>query len=289
MTDDTSQEPELTSEDLAALAALEMLNRPWANGDHSDSLEREYLELLGLVPYALEPEAPSASVKKGLLERVAQSGSQSDRQGVARVVPFAEPSREPARPASSRVAWALAAALAAVSLGLASWAGVLQGRLVEQEKNVAEVVDAPLPDSLPSDAQPEPSVRFLAVSDLQDTIARVAMPGVEVCPMRPLGDSPAQPSAKGLFYLSSERSEWMLAAQNLEPSVLGSRYHVWFRTEGGVINGGAFEVHQSGAILIRADQIPAGSQAVLITLETEETGEPTGPTILYGDEGEIMG
>ena len=116
----------------------------------------------------------------------------------------------------------------------------------------------------------------------------VTTPGVEVCALRPMGD---QPDARAIFYRHDDR--WMIAADQLDPCEEGQHYQVWFKTDQGTMPGRSFNVKEKGRIEISAEEMPEGTTAVLITLESVATDEnttdgPTGPMVLYGDEPHVM-
>ena len=56
-----------------------------------------------------------------------------------------------------------------------------------------------------------------------------------------------------------------------------------------IFDGISLQVEEGERIEISADDLPEGTTAVLITLETEEhPAEPSGPTVFYGDETHMV-
>ncbi len=95
MTESTMTE-DLDREDRAVLTALARLIAsgtgvpvPRAATEADEGLVREYLEALGLLPYGLEPEAPSPAVKERILARVEAEAATAPPQRSFEEVTFA--------------------------------------------------------------------------------------------------------------------------------------------------------------------------------------------------------
>ncbi|HEX6201226.1 MAG TPA: anti-sigma factor, partial [Thermoanaerobaculia bacterium] len=242
-------------EDRAVLEALALLEAeapdealrapadPGAPADEADAretLRRLYAETLGLLAYAPEPVAPEAGARERLL--AALGGSPAD-------TPAPEPEPAPTRESSAEPApiaeWAAAgppprrggrvapwlAALAAVLLvavaGLAGWlwlelaaARSSLARLETDRTRLAERLD-----------DQEDLIRRAGGSG--EFLAAVATPGVEVCPLRPVGDPPMMPRAYAVLYMPPGSGEWYLLASNLEPD--RGVYKVWIHTPDGAV------------------------------------------------------
>ena len=290
MTEETDPQNEISrADELAISGALEALTPGWSA--ETEELEREYIEVFGLLPGALAPVQPSVHVKQQLFERLGLEVPSAPTEAGGEVVSFAErknagatpaeaseggvpsaPTVEPlSRPASPSWMLPLAAALAFATVALAGTVGWLTSQLSEQRETLAEL-----------------SERIEQGELAQEKLALVTDKGTEICRLGPYGEKPEQPRAYATFYAAPDRKGWVLAADNLEPCDQGKRYQVWFMTEDGPVSGGVFFVKEMGKIEIKAEDMPAGSTAIMVTLESKEQSEPTGPMILYGDEPSMV-
>lgn len=269
-------------EERAALRVLDSLDRRAPTDSEEWELERGYLELMGLLPHGLEPVSPSPEVKGRLMAQI-----DGERQ-TASVVPFQRPESLPAPDAQRRPSWsvAIAAALALLTVGFAGWGGWLSLRLSDEQTAVAQLreqVDLMAVET----AQLEEIRAELAALEERHTV--VTSSDLRVCPLSATGEALEQPRASARVYMSRARHGWVLAAEDVDPCPLGRSFHVWFRTSDGVVSGGRFMVEKGERIEISADDLPEGTNAVMITLETEdEPAQPTGPTVFYGDETHVL-
>ncbi len=277
-TDDAGPSPE----ERAAERVLESLDRRAPADSAEWELQRGYLELMGLLAHELDPVSPAPEVKAELLARLGGEG------GAAQVVPFqrpeSAPSSEPRRPVG--LSMAIAAALALLTVGLAAWGGWLSLRLSDEETTVAELREQVSQQAVET-AQLQEIRAELA--SLEQRFTLVTSSDVRICPLSATGEALEQPRATARVYMSQARHGWVLAADHVEPCPLGRNFHVWFRTDKGVVSGGSFKVQEGERIEIAADDLPDGTNAVLITLETEsEPSQPTGPTVFYGDDESLV-
>lgn len=265
---------------VAVLRRLEREARSAAGGeDAAPDLERQYTELLGLLPYENEPVEPSPDVRTRLLESV---------RAEAAVVPLPqEPAAAPAGPAPAHRAVPsrfAAAAAVVVSLGLAGLSGYLFVTL-EQERATVAALRTSLAEQQEV-ADPEAFRREMEA--LRANFTLVTSPGVEICPLGPRTGEPPQPEARGHLYVAPDRRHWLLTAHGLDPCRGEQAYHVWFLTDRGPVSGGFFHVASGQRIEIGAEDMPSSIRAVFVTLEPSESpSEPSGPTVLYGDEPEM--
>ncbi len=277
MSDDSTQGPVKGTEDpqlRAAEAVLDYVDGlaepPWSKGRE----ERAYLELFGVLPEVLEPVQPSAELRAQILAAVAEEA----RGGSHVLLWKAETSPAPTVASESATGWGFAqlaaAVLAVLCFGLMAAAALLLERLGEERSRFAQL---------------ETEVAQLRdLGAVQERIEQVALPGVEVCALRPIEGAVIQPEARALLYVSGDRASWMLAAERLEPSPGSMVYVVWFETGDGMVHGGSFEVEGDEPILLSSESFPADLRSVRITLESTDTDQPEGPTVLFGDEGEQM-
>lgn len=250
-----------------------------------ETLRREYLEALGLLALEAEAVAPRPEVKDRLMAAISGEG----RVAVEPAAPPAPASFEARREATVYQVrrapwWSLAAAvLALAALGLAGMLWVELGRSrgalaqleQEQQRLVGRIEN--------QEAVVQEAVRLGSLVTVAST------PGVEICPMRPVGDQPMAPQAFAVLYMPPGQMDWYLVATNLKP-VPDGVYKVWLNTDGGSMPGGVMEGNPLtiGQMSVR---IPPGVfeqgklLSVTITLEpAAEVEAPSGPMVLFGDE-----
>ncbi len=317
---------EAQAEDLTILAALEALEGgidapggPARSDETAEMLARLYTEVLGLVPYELEPVVPAASVKASLMSRLT-SETASDISGdetrpapvspvpVVPVAAAAEPVRAAApapavplrasqemripprmavgaasRPVRAR-RWplALAAMLAFAMLGLSLW---LYTQVGAQNATIA---------SLRSELSRERSRSEGAIAkvrqlendglDLREKFSLVTSPAVLVSPMRPVerpGQPAAQPDARGVLFVAADHQHWYMTLRGLQPVQAGQAYKLWFVADTGAVSAGSFTAQPGAPIELSSEHMPAGTKGVLVTLENSpQAPAPSGPEIL---------
>jgi hypothetical protein len=312
---------EYSSEDLTILAALEALERgsdsPGAARpdeiSESDTLVRLYAEVLGLVPFELEPVAPSAESGARLMALIqgdetqpapaAEAGraaqpvaappvtppviapvavssrpSPSQEMRVPRPAPAAAVRRSPSR-ASSRLPLALAATLAFLMLGLSAW---LYLQLGQERQTVAQLEQALSRERTRADeAVAEARQAQNSQLDLQEKFTLVTSPAVSVSPLRPVGESPLQPGARGVLFVASDHQHWYMTLDGLQPAEKGQAYKLWFIADQGPVSGGSFTAEPGTPLDLSSKSMPAGTKGVVVTLEEDpQTAVPTGPEIL---------
>ncbi len=254
-----------------------------------ETLRRLYLEALGLLPYALERAAPRPELKERLMAALAGEGAPrpaARETRASRVVPIAagrKPAPVPAAPPARRHVWLsyVAAAVALVALGLAA---LLYLQLQKTQSTLAEMRLERGQLTTRLDAQ-EASLH--QIGTMSELISAVATKGVEVCPLRPVGDKPMVPDAFAVLYMPPGDEHWYLAASNLTPSG-GGVYKVWLNTADGPMPVGVIDSGNEAGLMFPA-QIATDHHmvSIIITLESEEQAKapmPEGPQVLYGDE-----
>jgi len=303
---------ELTAEDRTILAALEAPGEPLASGEPSDPSEtaemmaRLYTEVLGLLPFELEPEAPRSEVKARLLAAArgeaapavppAASEAMDETQEVdPRPAPLPPPvqtsrpvlSRE--RPSAPRVAmvsrrrsvWPalLAASLILALGGLSGWLFLRQTRM---EETIARL-ESDLAAERRERGQSESAMTGMrsAMERMRVNFAMVTAPAVKVSPLRPVdGQSPA----RGTLFVAADDQHWYLAVHGLPPAAPDRDYQLWWvADEGRMVSGGTFDPTPGEKVEMFSETMPERTQDVVITLEPEGGVEaPTGPEILRG-------
>jgi hypothetical protein len=277
-------------------------------------------ELLGLLPYELEPRAPSAASRQRLLARVrgeADGGASTTAEPPApatapwnvtqtgAVSSIAAPevaswdeerrrrtgdgSAEPPR-TSAIPPWlgALAAALLVAVLGLTAYASFLYGRLEEQRDRLADQQHAITRLSADLDAS-RSQVDMLAESraDLQRQLSLVSSPDSEVCPLKPTRD-PMFPAARGLLFLSEPRDAWYVRVADVAPPPPGKIYRLWFVLGDKAQPAGILMPAGDGIQEMAGRGLPARTDmtAAAVTLEPMDhsAAQPSGPMVLFGDQ-----
>lgn len=240
-------------------------------------LYRLDVELLGSLPFALEPVAPRPGLEAELLAATA-----ADAGGD--LVPIDRPGP---RGATSHRGWLLplAATLAAASLGLA---GLLFAQLQGQKRIVADL-------QVQLEAVRGSVARAAAIeadmAEAKRQLALVGTRGVEVCALRPreADAGSAGEGPWGVLYVAPDHQHWYLAVRGLEPSPEGHAYQLWFVADGRPVSAGTFSVEPGGPVELSSETMPAGTSAVLVTLEAiGGAAEPQGPEVLFGDGAEAM-
>jgi len=238
-------------------------------------LWREYSELAGLIPYAVDPVIPPPEIRARVLAAVEPR-------------PEAAPGplvfRQPTATTYGRRSLALlAAALGFVAIGLGIVSGSLYRRQQLQSARLEEL-------SLEiARSRAEPSARAVSYEDVQRLRTLVTASGGRRCRLAPPRDDPAQPRARGTLIFDSERSEYFLAARDLEPCKEGQVYRLWFMVDGEPIAGQAFHVKAGTPVTLGAEGMPAEANGILVTLQRDDgSREPSGERVLWGDESEDM-
>lgn len=289
-------------EDAIILATLEgslsddgRVVRPLSDAEEVslETLERSYVELLGLLPDELEAVEPRPEVKDRLMERIA-AGEAEPR--VATVTPHPsfleaqaatkgpEPrgTAEPRRSANWRP-WLMAAVVALAMIGSSIF---FYSELHRERETIAA-----LQQQLEATSQ---RVELLAegrvdVIEALRALSVSAPQAVDVCPLRPTGADPLQPSAHGSLVLATNEGRWYLRARDLAP-VEGERtYVLWFLDpEGQPIHRVVLEPGFDRSVEIQAEGIPMPMEAASITLEPSRHAlRPSGPRVLYGHRMEM--
>lgn len=275
----------------AALAALAAPASPAPGEEAEDPLARLYAELLGLVAYELDERPPAPGVKGRVL---AAARGEAERR--AKVTAF--PRRVVAsaggddvrRPPLPRWLLATAAGLVLAVLGLGAVTLALVRQLDDQSAALVRLAD----DLGDSRRQAETLARAQGALErrslsLASQLALVANPGVEVCPLGPVGSQPLHPQARGLLFLSMADRQWYVRVANLEPAPPGRVYRLWFLTaDGGAMPGGELQPGPDDGISLAGRRLPDPAIMTGATITLERRGEdphrPKGPTILFGDE-----
>lgn len=261
-----------------------------------ETLLRLHRELWGLLPYALDPVAPSETSRRRVLAAVRAE----KRRG--RPAPAPAPSGRPDEPTAPpapdtgpprrRGGWTLlAATVALAALGLAGWLAI--------ELFHREAVLADLRQALAASPAAETDLAELAddlrglheqMAALRESMAIVTSPRVEICPLRPPDPEAPQPAARGLVYFEPVDGRWLATAEGLEPAPAGQVYRLWFLVDGAAQLAGHFTVQPGAPVQLTSAGLPEGLYGIAVTLEPADavTEAPTGATVLYGAEEEMI-
>ena len=256
--------------DLVALA-------PESLDAEAATLERETVELLGLLPYELEEQEPSPSIKAGLMEAI--RGEEGEPVPVAVSAP-AEVVAMPRRRWQSTVL-PLAASLIIAFLGVSVWQ---QFSELEEQRGTIDRLAAQLSETNIQSTQLAEYQEQL--QSMQEQLALVTSKGVEICTLQPKYVAAVETNARGTLFVASDHQHWYLRIDDLEPCPLGRSYQLWFVTEDGTaVDGGILQIEHGVELEITADTMPEGTVEVSVTLEPAGgSTEPSGPLVLHGDE-----
>lgn len=260
-----------------------------------ETVRRLDTEALGLLAYAAEPALPRSEVRSRILAAIAaegETGSAESAPGAAAPLPVergGESRERDGKRASRRAFWAglVAAGFALAAFGLAAALWVELDRSKETLARLAqqqEVLETRL-------AERERAQQTLVrQSDRRARLMRVAStPGVEICPMRPVGESPLAPRAFAVLYMPPGEESSYLVVSELAPAE-GGVYAVWLNTPDGPIRVAVIDAGDRAdgrtTVEIPPDVMRQGRMlSAIVTLEeSRETETPEGPTVLFGDE-----
>ena len=268
------------TEDRVVEDLLDRLNRDVVPADPAHEAEarqltREYTELLGLIPFELEPMAPPLGSKDGLMQTL--RGDQSAPSAPT------EPVEVVRLPASRwlKLALPLAASIAIALLGVVGW----QTFQMEDQAATIEGLSERLSQVNVEKANQLAEFQ-VNLERMQEQLALVTSQGVEVCALRPKSLEAANTGARGTLFVASDHQHWYLRIDDLEPCPQGRSYQLWFvKADGKSVDGGILEIERGVELEVTADSMPDGTVAVNVTLEPAGGSEtPSGPSILYGDE-----
>lgn len=288
-------------EDRTILAALEELEtgagEPAPSGEATEAdetLARLYTEVLGLIPYELEPVAPRPEVKSRLLSTIQGDetlpGDQTQEMEPQPAppapvqpapVPVPMTSRElpaargMAMSARRRSVWpmALAATLILALGGLCGWLFLRQARMEETIASLERALDTQRQEAEQSVAGMQAAMERMRVN-----FALVTAPAVKVMPMRP---ADPQNQASGILFVAADGQHWYLAVHQLPPAPPGRDYQLWWVAEEGTSSGGVFDPGAGEKVELYSETMPAGTRDVMITLEPDRgVPKPTGPEVL---------
>ena len=247
----------------------------------TEALGREYLEVLGLLAYGLEPETPRPELRRRIL-----AGLEGTPEPVAELRPPAEPAPAamfPQPSAAPRWGALLAASLALVVLGL-GWLSLRQQALVDKLDQIASLDGANNP-------LVQENARLRAeLANAENRLDMVTVVAQSLYPLRPPGVDPRRPTPaahqpSGVMYVCPNHQQWYLSVRGLDPPPADSHYELWFVTRSGPVSNGPMEVRRYGTTELRAPTMPDGTTSMMITLEpTPDSGRPTaspaGPVVL---------
>lgn len=229
---------------------------PMAESDPGD------LTLVGL-------GAAARDVREGATFDVRELG-----QGGSHPVPRAANSNVPL--------YVLAAGLILCLIGLGFLYGQLQAQNDESRASQARL-EAQL-----QRAQSE-SESWRARMQMVTDVARWAYPmrnaTVQGATHRP---DPGEVRPDGIVYVCGQHQQWYLSLSGFDPPPEGKVYHLWFKTEGGLIDAGPIDVSAEGRADLGETSMPKGTQGFMVSLEDSAEGpeivEPHGQIILKGEK-----
>lgn len=269
----------------AILAALEALEDDGESAHRSpaEGEDRAYAELWGLLPFTLEPVAPSSHVKAQVMESIHRPdlGPRSAppppppplHSSAPR--PAGDPSPPRAGVPARRWMLPLAAALAALALGASAWLYLQVG---VQRSEIARL------ESALSSSEERAATLEASRGRLEEQLALVATPGMEVCPLSPM--EAVTEGARGVVFMDPAGGRWLLRVRDLGPAPEGRMYTLWFMgSDGDAMRGGNLEPMAEDSYQLAAEGMPDTMTGIAVTLESDEAAQrPSGPTVLFGNE-----
>jgi len=248
-----------------------------SEGEAGELLLRSYVEVVGLLPYALAPMEPSPATKERLLARLdgVDKGSYDDKEGEVSAV-------SPMRGAGGWRSWALplAAGLVFALVGLSGWQRL---HVERQQVEIARLSDHLREENL----QSAELARFRQeLGEAQAKLAVLSSSGVEVCRLHPMEERLAGTSLTATLFVAPDRQRWYLGIAGLEPGPEDRDYQPWFTPDDGAqVSAGTFEPRPGVRIELTSGTMPGGTVAVSVTLEPlGGSPAPSSSPLLYGDE-----
>ncbi len=243
--------------------------------DATEDGSRAYLEVVGLLPYELEPMVPSAATRERILSGL--DGKVEPSHGAG----YEEPPPLPKSGSGDWRSWALplAAGLALALVGVSGW----QRLHIERQQEEIVRLDGRLEEVT---VESEELARYRqGLQEAQAKLAVLSASGVEVCSLFPVEDRLAASPTATLF-VAPDHQHWYLRIDDLEPSPEGHAYQLWFITDRGAqVSAGTFDPRPGARTELTSETMPGGTVAVSVTLEpVGGSAEPSGEPLLYGDE-----
>lgn len=80
---------------------------------------------------------------------------------------------------------------------------------------------------------------------------------------------------QGMVYVCGHHQQWILSLEHLPPPPPGREYHIQFRTDAGVVDGGVLRVDAKSRAGMEDVKLPPGTRGFSVTLEPVDTpGDP---------------
>jgi len=259
--------------DATGIEELERARRSHDGDPARATRAREYTEVLGLLPYELEPKAPSREAKARLMAAVAP-----DAESRAQSAMDPEPGSAPPVAANDNRlrAFLVAAVVAFLMVGVSGWFYL---QLQQQRTTVAQLQNELLATNLRLEEMADG--RRDVVASLRE-VGLLPAASVNWCPLRPPGENPPQPQAHGSLILVMDHGRWAVRLHELEPAQSDKVYVLWFLHEERPIKRVSLG-RGDRPVRIADTGLPMPMTAAAVTLESSvEVEEPSGPRILYG-------
>lgn len=275
------ERPEQVAVDLLDRLNSLMLPSPETRDFETESLQREAIELIGLLPYELEEEAPSTAGRKRLLAAI--EGKADEPQVTMPTAALTEKGEVVQMPQRTWQSWVLplAASLIIAFLGVSLWQQFSQ---LEEQQNTIDRLASQLSETNVQATQLAGYEEQLQA--MQEQLALVTSKGVEVCTLKPEYIAAVETNARGTLFVASDHQRWYLRIDDLEPCPLGRSYQLWFVTEDGTaVDGGILQIQKGIELEVTSDSMPEGTVEVNVTLEPAGgSPAPSGPLVLHGNE-----
>ncbi len=285
-------------EDHSILQALETLHQQGQEGlegqqealGSGDALAREYIELLSLLPHALEPVDPPPALRQEILQAAVREDPASGQVVPLRPPPFHTAPKKPR--ALGRWIPALAAGLALCLTGIVL---LLVMEMRGQQRTIDALVvklEGRLDQQIEVERLHNQLMEFQQRFDMITTVAAGLYPlhppqAATTTAVAAAAASMMDPTApRGVMYVCSNHQQWYLHLQNLKPSREGQNYVLWFLTDKGPVEMDTFRIEDYGQTMqFRRTSMPAGTHGVMLSLQSLEQPpeRPTGAVVLQGE------
>ena len=275
-----------------------------------DPLGREYLELLGLMPYSLDSAAPAAQTRQAILTRLT-AAAPPQRDILDRTL-IGGPGGSPGAPSAGAIDMTLVHTPVPGTLTAALPHPASSTAPLNRPEPAAKAAPAaPNVVSFPdSTAKLKPwlysmaamlglcllGLSFMAgrlseltqaTAELNGVVGQVRqtdVPYEELLRIRDRFDmitnvaqtaypmrSEENASATGTIFVCGAHQQWYLHLKGLEPPPPKMHYSLWFLTQEGTVHGGSLNVAEDSSAELEAPNMPEGTRGFGVTLEEDGT------------------
>jgi len=233
---------------------------------------------LDLLPLALPPDMPSASVKSRLMASVRRE--KGPRQPSSQAPQPASAAAAAPRTAGLHWSWAAAAGAAGLLLGGIAIGSMMGARSAAETAALRAEIDQAR--NMMARQAGEMEAMRLAMSEAAAAVHLVSSPSVTVFDLAAQG---AETKGAARVFWDRAGSFWQMYGAELPPLDPGRTYQLWFITPTAKVSAGSFKPTADGKARMRV-QVPAEMGLIVAAAVTEEpeggSAQPTGAIRLLG-------